>query len=208
MTMTLQELSDNMEIVLAKLKVNDSTTLQGLPLGSPYAPTSVPARDDTGDGFYRTIRTKYPSQSVIPKDASLAFRVDAEDNNYLRFASHPAVLEWLGTVKDSEALSGRTLSDLRQEVRFGLVPTSTTVNGHRLETSFYITAADIGLGNTPNFQAVSGLDGYSTSLLATQKAAYDAACAPRLEPERKRKVTVGKEVPLVPGEDGEIFILL
>ncbi|RJK82754.1 pyocin knob domain-containing protein [Vibrio cholerae] len=71
------------------------------------------------------------------------------------------------------------------------------------------TAADVGLGSVPNYAATNSYEGTSTSLLATQRAAYDAAAAPRLEAERKRKITYGTTAPAAAmGADGDIYFLL
>lgn len=206
MTMTLQELSDNMEIVLASLKGGDSKTLMGLPASKAELPETIVERDGSGNITVRNIRTSQQSQSVIPAGSSMTFRVNNTTDNHNRYASRGAVLDWLGTVLDSSKFEGRTLPEVRNELRYGLVPCSLTINNHRLDSSFSLTPSDMGLGNLPNFAAVSGIEGQSTSLLATQKAVYDAACAPFLAGDRKRRVTISKDPPVLAGEDGEIYI--
>ena len=136
----------------------------------------------------------------------MAFRVNPDDDQMLRTASRQALLNWMGRVVDSDKLFGKTLQEIREEVRSGLVYSSLTINGHRLDTSFNLTASDVGLGNVPNYPAVSGFNGQSTTLLATQKAAYDASFAPNLAADRKRKVTVGMVPVSGLGEEGEIYI--
>ena len=206
MAMTLQELSDNMELVLDAIKVGDAKTLGGLAAAGLNTPSTIPARDVNSDVSLRTIRTSIQSQSEVPQGSSMAFRINNGADNHLRFASKSAIIEWLGKVLDSDKFAGRTLSEVREELRYGLVPDSLTINNHRLDTNFSLNAADVGLGNVPNFAAVSGYDGASTSLLATQKAVFDAASAPKLAPERKRKITIGTLVPTSGMEDGEVFI--
>lgn len=67
------------------------------------------------------------------------------------------------------------------------------------------TAGDVGLGNVPNYASTNSFNGTSTSLLATQKAVYDAAAAPLLESDRKRKITSGTAAPSG-GVDGDIYL--
>ena len=206
MAMTIEELSDNMVLVLDKLRIGDSKSVGTFAPSKDSLPNTVAIRDVNSDVTVRSIRFNYPSQSVIPDGSSVAFRVNSDTDPMLRVASRSAVINWLGRVNDSDKLFGKTIQELREELRFGLVPTSTTINGHRLDSSFNLNAADVGLGNVPNYPAVSGVEGQSTTLLATQKAAYDASSAPNLEPERKRRVTFGTSPVSGLAEEGEIYI--
>ena len=206
MAMSIEELSDNMTLVLAKLAVNDAKTVGSLPPQSDAVKDTLVSRDGDADVSVRTIRFNHPSQSVVPEGSSMAFRVSSDADNYLRVGSHDAVVNWLGRVNDSDKLYGRTIQELKEEIRSGLVPSSITINGHRLDSNFSLTAADLGLGNTPNYPAVSGYNGQSTTLLATQKAVYDASFAPNLGPERKRLIMVGTTAVSGLGEEGQIYI--
>lgn len=187
-------------------KAKDSEALEGHLPSTQVVPDTVPVRDPNGDIFARMFNTTHPSVNTAPlPTASLAFRVDSVSDSYIRFLSLTGVRDWLGRVKDSEQLEGKTLDTIKRETRRGFVQDTLKINGKPLDTDINLTADDVGLGELPNYAATSSYKGTSINLLATQKAVYDAAAAPLLEADRKRKITTGTVAP-ADGEDGDIYL--
>ncbi|ASV43639.1 tail fiber protein [Vibrio phage JSF12] len=195
-------------------KAADADKLDGYNSSLSADANTVAVRDGSGDIAVRLIRSEYPTQSEIGSaDAGIAFRIasgsSGSSDNYTRFVNKSGLVNWLGRVNDSTLFLGKTLDTVKSETRAGLVVDTVTVNGKRLNANVTITAADVGLGNVPNYAATNSYSGTSTSLLATQKAAYDAAAAPLLEAERKRKITYGTAAPsAATGADGDVFFVI
>lgn len=187
----------------------DADKLDGLDSSTGPAANTVACRDATGDLSARMFKSNYQTQSEIGADtAGIAFRMTHEtSDNYVRFVSKAGLKDWLGTMKDSTRFQGKTLDTVKAETRTGLVPDTITINNKRLNTPIAINAADVGLGNVPNYAATNSYKGTSTTLLATQKAVYDASAAPLLEADRKRKITKSTLAPSG-GSDGDLWIQL
>lgn len=169
---------------------------------------NIAIRDSDGDLEARRFKSTAYSQSAIPSGASLSFRVNPNDDNYIRFASRLAVVDWLQTVNDSYHLEGRTIDDITTLARQNVVLNDVTINKKPLTGPVELDAADVGLGNVPNYAATNSASGTSTSLLATQRAAYDAASAPLLADDRKRKITISNLQPSASdGTDGDIWLI-
>jgi hypothetical protein len=190
-------------------KAEDSKLLEGSFKAIVATADSIPQRDVMGDITTRCFRSTYQTQSEIGNDdAGIAFRLaSGTGDNYIRFVNKDGLHDWLGRVKDSTRFLGKTLDQVKTETRAGLVPDTITINNKRLNANISITAADVGLGNLPNYGHTNSYAGTSTALLATQKATYDAAAAPRLEAERKRKITKSSSAPSG-GSDGDLWIQL
>lgn len=187
-------------------KAKDSERLEGMLPSSDNSPSTIPVRDEFGMCGFRSITLNYQSQSELPDGGSVAFRVNNVDDTMLRFVSRDGLVEWLGQVNDSYRFAGRTIDQVITSARVGLVADTATVNGKSLSGPVEITAADVGVGNVANYGNTSSCGGQSTTLYATQKAAYDASFAPALSDERKRRVFYTNK-PLAP-EEGDIFIRL
>ncbi|AHK11869.1 tail fiber protein [Vibrio phage CHOED] len=187
----------------AQGKAVDSDKLAGFEVNYYVVPSTVVVRNANGDVNTRTINTTLQTQSEIGEDtAGIAFRLK---DGLLRFANKTGLINWLGRVNDSTRFLGKTLDEVKTETRAGLIPDTRTVNGKRLNANIVVTQGDVGLGNVANFGNTNSYAGTSTALYATQKAAYDAAAAPRLEAERKRKITHGTAAPSG-GADGDIYL--
>lgn len=163
-------------------------------------------RDDEGDIDVRMVHSSYPTQSVIPEGAGISFRVNSKDDNLTRFADRDALIEFLATVKDSTRLSGKTFDEVKTEARKNLVLNTLTINKKPLNAPVELNAADVGLGNLPNYSETSSPSGTSTTLLATQRCAYEASSAPRLADERKRPMFYVNAAPAPDAPDG-IYVL-
>lgn len=186
----------------------NSQALDGALPSTAKAPETVPVRDANSDIEVRSVRTSLQTQSTIGRaSAGVAFRLAADDDNLLRFADKTAVINWLARVKDSEKLSGQSLDKIKEDTRAGLVPDSVTINEKRLTGPISLTAADVGLGLLANYGHTNSYTGTAENLYATQKAVYDAAAAPRLAEERKRKITFGTADPIAAGAvEGDIYL--
>lgn len=181
--------------------------VQGKPVGTNLENNLV-QRDSLGDAEARLWKSKYPSQTEIPKGASLSFRVNTEDDYFIRFADRDAVVKYLGQALDSAKLEGKNLDEVRALSRNGVVLDTITINNKRLNQNINLNAADVGLGDVPNYPATNSAEGTSTSLLATQRSAYNAGSAPHLADDRKRKITVKQTEPTgSDGEDGDIWLV-
>lgn len=170
-------------------------------------PDTIVNKDADGDIQVRMLRSAYPSQSAIPRGSSVAFRVNSGMDNFTRYGDVEALREFLGTVRDSEKLGGQTADKIKEDARSNLVPQSLTINKKRLEGPIEIDKYDVGLGNVPNYKETSSPAGTSTTLLATQRAAYEASAAPRLADERKRIIDISSSAPNSDANDG-IYIVL
>lgn len=170
-------------------------------------PDNIVYYDAEKDIAVRMVHSSYPTQSVIPKDSGIGFRVNSTDDDLCRYATSDALKDFLGTMRDSTRLSGKTLDEVKFETRANLVPVSTTINGYRLDAPINLTAADFGLANVANYGNTSSPAGTSTTLYATQRCAYEAALAPRLEEERKRIIDISDKDPAPDAPDG-IYIKL
>lgn len=189
----------------ATAQAKDSSTLRTKRPTPDPIPTTIAERDKNGDISARLFKSSYPSQSEIPSGSSIGFRVNNTTDTVGRYASLDALKDFLGTVKDSTLFNGKTLATVKAEARAGLVADTRTVNGKRLNANIEITKGDVGLDNVPNYGATNSPSGTSTALLATQKAAYDASAAPRLDDDRKRKTTISDQDP-TGGSDGDIWL--
>lgn len=170
-------------------------------------PTDIVHYDAENDITVRMIHSTYPTQSAIPNGSGMSFRVNSTDDNLTRFATADAVKDFLGTMRDSTRLSGKTLDEVKFETRSNLVPVSQTINGYRLDKPVTLTAADFGLANVANYGNTSSPLGTSTTLYATQRCAYEASAAPRLADERKRIIDISEANPAPNAPDG-IYIKL
>lgn len=186
----------------------NAMTLDGFSPSTYHDPETIPARDANADIDVRSVRTTLQTQSEIGSNwAGIGFRLAADDDNLLRFADKTAVINWLGKVKDSEKLQGKSLDKIKEESRTGLVPDTITINEKRLTGPIELNAADIGLGLVSNYGNTNSYSGTAENLYATQKAVYDAAAAPRLEEDRKRKITHGTADPVPTGAvEGDIYL--
>ncbi|WFZ78497.1 hypothetical protein MQM1_014 [Aeromonas phage vB_AsaP_MQM1] len=184
----------------------DSSKLDGKLATSDSNINTVVVRDANGDSSFRTVKITYQSQSAIPEGASVGFRTNNTDDAFVRFVSKGGLVNWLGQVTDSNLFAGKTVDQVIATARLGLVSDAATVNGKSLSSPVVINASDVGLGNVANYGNTSGWNGQSTTLYATQKAVYDAAFAPALSTERKRRVFYGTR-PVIP-EEGDVFIQL
>lgn len=189
----------------ATAQAKDSKLLDGSPKAIPPTAGSVAQRDSTADISARMFRSTYPTQTTATDAAGICFRTNSAADNHMRFINKDGMHNWLGRVKDSTLFLGKTLDTVKAESRAGLVPNTVTINGKRLNANQTITKGDVGLGNVPNYAHTNSYNGTSTSLLATQKAAYDAAAAPRLAADRRRKITTGTAAP-TGGTDGDIYL--
>lgn len=170
-------------------------------------PDDIVHHDSENDITVRMVHSTYPTQSMIPKGAGISFRVNSGDDNLTRFATDEAVKTFLGTMKDSTRLAGKTLDEVKFETRANLVPNSLTINGYRLDRPVTLSAADFGLGNVANYENTSSPAGTSTTLYATQRCAYEASAAPRLADNRKRIIDISEADPATDAVDG-IYIKL
>lgn len=168
-------------------------------------PNTLAKRDTNGDIEARMVKATYPSQTAIPLGSSVAFRVNSTEDNFLRTADVSALIKFLGRVNDSALLEGLTADQIRESTRKGLVLDTLTINNKTLQAPFSITKADVGLGDTPNYPATNSCVGTSTSLLASQRAAYNAASAPLLDDVQKRPIFITEDAPTVKSPDGIHF---
>ena len=78
-------------------------------------PNTIMRRDSQGDAHARLFRSTFPSQSDLSSNASIAFRINDSDQNYIRFTNSPSALRsWLGL--GSAATSN--ISDFASSSRF------------------------------------------------------------------------------------------
>ena len=190
----------------ARAKAVDSEQLEGMSPSAAAAINTVVSRDSSGDSEFRMIKSTYQSQAVVPEGSSVAFRINNTDDSFVRFVSRGGLINWLGKVSDSNMFAGKTYDQMLTVARQGLIPDTATINGYSLAVPVNLTAADTGLGNVANYGNTSSCEGESTTLYATQKAVHDAARAPTLETERKRRVFYDNK-PILP-EEGDVFIIL
>lgn len=189
-------------------KAADSALLNGHPQSQLGDSNTIAQRDASGDLTARMFRMKYPTQSSVGSTtAGFCFRVNSTNDNFMRIVDRAGMLDWMGRVHDSTRFLGKTLDTVKAETRAGLIPDTRTVNGKRLNANIRISAADVGLGNVPNYASTNSPSGTSTTLLATQRAAYDASAAPRLADDRKRKITKSTNAP-TGGSNGDLWIQL
>lgn len=165
-------------------------------------PTTLVNYDAQGDITVRMVHSTYQNQSMIPRGSAISFRVDSANDNLTRFATADAVKDFLGTMRDSTKLSGKTLDEVKFETRLNLVPNSLMINGYRLDGNINLTAGDFGLANVANYGNTSSPAGTSTTLYATQRCAYEASAAPRLADERKRIIDISELAPAPDAPDG------
>lgn len=165
-------------------------------------PTNIVYYDTDKDITVRMVHSTYATQSAIPKGSGISFRVNSDTDNLTRFADVGATKDFLGMVRDSYKLNGKTLDEVKFETRTNLVPNSLTINGYRLDGNITLSAGDFGLVNVANYGNTSSPTGTSTTLYATQRCAYEASAAPRLADNRKRIVDVSELDPDPTAPDG------
>lgn len=74
----------------------DADYLRGMWPDAGDAADTIARRDENGDLYARIFRSTFPSQSDLSSSASIAFRINDSNQNYIRFTNSPSALRnWL-----------------------------------------------------------------------------------------------------------------